>query len=135
MKVTYGDGTNKKVLKLDDVVSIKAANGEGEAIIEEIHKYAAGKNYTVPTRLTYAPKSQCWLNRNDKVVLFNVAENLEKAVEFVKDYLNGEKRAKAKTDVSAAPLAGVLSTDSGVALAADNSDPDKKEAIKIDVKK
>ena len=135
MKVTYGDGTNKKVLKLDDVVSIKAANGEGEAIIEEIHKYAAGKNYNVPTRLTYAPKSQCWLNHNDKVVLFNLAEDAEKAVDFVKDYLNGEKRVKVKTDASAAPLAGVLSTDSGVALAADSSDPDKKEAIKIDVKK
>ena len=134
MKVTYGDGTNKKVLKLDDVVSIKAANGEGEAIIEEIHKYASGKNYIVPTRLMYVPKSKCWLNLNDKVVLFNLAEDAEKAVEFVKDYLNGEKRAKAKTDVSAAPLAGVLSTDSGVAIASD-SDDDKKVAIKIDVKK
>ena len=135
MKVTYGDGTNKKVLKLDDVVSIKAANGEGEAIIEEIHKYAADKNYTVPTRLTYAPKSQCWLNRNDKVVLFNLAEDAEKAVEFVKDYLNGEKRAKAKTDVSAAPLAGVVTTDSGVIVGLDTETEDKKEAVKIERKK
>ena len=134
MKVTYGDGTNKKVLKLDDVVSIKAANGEGEAIIEEIHKYASGKNYIIPTRLTYAPKSQCWLNHNDKVVLFNLAEDAEKAVDFVKDYLNGEKRAKVKTDVSAAPLAGVVTTDSDVPIGLD-TDSENKIALKVDRKK
>lgn len=135
MKVTYGDNTNKKVLKLDDVVSIKAANGEGEAVIEEIHKYASGKNYIIPSRLMYVSQSKCWLNHKDKVVLFNVSENPEKVVDFIKDYLNGEKRAKAKTDVSAAPLAGVLTSDSGVAIASDSDDDDKKAAIKIDVKK
>ena len=135
MTTVTRNSEDKSQLKINGNVAIQAANGEGERIQEEMLKFGKNTAYVVPTKLNYEPKSKCWTNQTGKVVLFNVAEDPKLAVAFVKDYLTGEKSAPAKTDVSAAPLAGVLSTDSGVALAADNSDPDKKEAIKIDVKK
>lgn len=131
------NSADKSQLKLNGTVVIQAANGEGEAILEEMIKFSKGEKYTVPTKLNYVPKSKCWTNYKEKIVLFNIAENKSSAVELVKNYLTGEQAKKAKTDVSATPLAGVLTTDNGTPLSLDKQ-PDEIEgtikALKIDKK-
>ena len=134
MTTVTRNSEDKSQLKINGNVAIQAANGEGERIQEEMLKFGKNNAYVIPTKLNYEPKSKCWTNQKGKVVLFNVAEDPKLAVAFVKEYLTGEKAAPAKTDVSAAPLAGIVATDTGVVLASDNADPDKKQTIKIDVK-
>ena len=126
---------NKSQLKINGTVAIQAANAEGDRIQEEMLKFGKNTAYVVPTKLNYEPKSKCWTNQTGKVVLFNVAEDPKLAVAFVKDYLTGEKSAPAKTDVSAAPLAGVVTTDTDVVVGLDTSTEDKKEAVKVERKK
>ena len=135
MTTVTRNSDNKSQLKINGNVAIQAANGEGERIQEEMLKFGKNTAYVVPTKLNYEPKSKCWTNQTGKVVLFNVAENPKLAVAFVKEYLTGEKAAPAKTDVSAAPLAGVVTTDSGVIVGLDTETEDKKEAVKIERKK
>ena len=135
MTTVTRNSEDKSQLKINGNVAIQAANGEGERIQEEMLKFGKNTAYVIPTKLNYEPKSKCWTNQTGKVVLFNVAEDPKLAVAFVKDYLTGEKAAPAKTDVSAAPLAGVVTTDTGVAVGLDTSTEDKKEAVKIDRKK
>ena len=134
MTTVTRNSEDKSQLKINGNVAIQAANGEGERIQEEMLKFGKNTAYVVPTKLNYEPKSKCWTNQTGKVVLFNVAEDTKLAVAFVKEYLTGEKAVPAKTDVSAAPLAGIVATDTGVVLASDNADSDKKQTIKIDVK-
>ena len=126
---------NKSQLKINGTVAIQAANAEGDRIQEEMLKFGKNTAYVVPTKLNYEPKSKCWTNQTGKVVLFNVAEDPKLAVAFVKDYLTGEKSAPAKTDVSAAPLAGGVTTDTDVVVGLDTSTEDKKEAVKVERKK
>ena len=135
MTTVTRNSENKSQLKINGNVAIQAANGEGERIQEEMLKFGKNTAYVVPTKLNYEPKSKCWTNQTGKVVLFNVAEEPKLAVAFVKEYLTGEKAAPAKTDVSAAPLAGVVATDSGVVVGLDTGTEDKKEAVKIERKK
>ena len=135
MTTVTRNSENKSQLKINGNVAIQAANGEGERIQEEMLKFGKNTAYVVPTKLNYEPKSKCWTNQTGKVVLFNVAEDPKLAVAFVKEYLTGEKAAPAKTDVSAAPLAGVVATDSGVVVGLDTGTEDKKEAVKVDRKK
>lgn len=131
------NSADKSQLKLNGTVVIQTANGEGEAILEEMIKFSKGETYTVPTKLNYVAKSKCWTNHKGKIVLFNIAENEASAVELVKNYLTGEQAKKAKTDVSAAPLAGVLTTDNGTPLSLDKK-PEEAEgttkALKVDKK-
>lgn len=134
MTTVTRNSENKTQLKINGNVAIQAANAEGERIQEEMLKFGKNTAYVVPTKLNYEPKSKCWTNQTGKAVLFNVAEDPKLAVAFVKDYLTGEKAAPAKTDVSAAPLAGVVTTDTGVVIGLDTSTEDKKEAVKIDRK-
>lgn len=123
MKVTYGDNANKKVLKLDDVVSIKAANGEGEAIIEELHKFGNNQKGVFQRELMYIPEQKAWLNSAKNVfVLFNIAKSDEdqgKAVSFVSSYLNQDLGKKAKSYPNT--TGGIITTDTGVALVSDDS--------------
>ena len=135
MATVTRNSEDKSQLKINGNVAIQAANGEGERIQEEMLKFGKNTAYVIPTKLNYEPKSKCWTNQTGKVVLFNVAEDPKLAVAFVKDYLTGEKAAPAKTDVSAAPLAGVVTTDTGVVVGLDTSTEDKKEAVKVDRKK
>ena len=135
MTTVTRNSEDKSQLKINGNVAIQAANGEGERIQEEMLKFGKNNAYVIPTKLNYEPKSKCWTNQKGKVVLFNVAEEPNHAVAFVKDYLTGEKAAPAKTDVSAAPLAGVVTTDIGVVIGLDTSTEDKKEAVKVDRKK
>ena len=135
MTTVTRNSDNKSQLKINGNVAIQAANGEGERIQEEMLKFGKNTAYVVPTKLNYEPKSKCWTNQTGKVVLFNVAEDQKLAVAFVKDYLTGGKAAPAKTDVSVAPLAGVVTTDTGVVVGLDTSTEDKKEAVKIERKK
>ena len=134
MTTVTRNNADKSQLKINGNVAIQAANGEGERIQEEMLKFGKNTAYVIPTKLNYEPKSKCWTNQTGKVVLFNVAEDPKLAVAFVKDYLTGEKSAPAKTDVSAAPLAGVVTTDSGVVIGLD-SDSENKIALKVDRKK
>ena len=135
MTTVTRNSDNKSQLKINGNVAIQAANGEGERIQEEMLKFGKNNKYSIPTKLNYEPKSKCWTNQVGKVVLFNVAEDPKIAVAFVKDYLTGEKSALAKTDVSAAPLAGVVTTDTDVVVGLDTSTEDKKESVKVDRKK
>ena len=135
MATVTRNSEDKSQLKIDGNVAIQAANGEGERIQEEMLKFGKNTAYVVPTKLNYEPKSKCWTNQTGKVVLFNVAEEPKLAVAFVKDYLTGDKVSEAKTDVSAAPLAGIVTTDSGVVVGLDTSTEDKKEAVRVDRKK
>ena len=135
MATVTRNSEDKSQLKINGNVAIQAANGEGERIQEEMLKFGKNNNYVIPTKLSYEPKAKCWTNQNGKVVLFNIAEEPKLAVDFVKEYLTGEKAAPAKTDVSAAPLAGVVTTDSGVIVGLDTETEDKKEAVKIERKK
>ena len=135
MTTVTRNSEDKSQLKINGNVAIQAANGEGERIQEEMLKFGKNTAYVIPTKLNYEPKSKCWTNQTGKVVLFNVAEDPKLAVAFVKDYLTGEKASPAKTDVSAAPLAGVMTTDTGVVVGLDTSTEDKKEAVKVDQKK
>ena len=135
MTIVTRNSEDKSQLKINGNVAIQAANGEGERIQEEMLKFGKNTAYVIPTKLNYEPKSKCWTNQTGKVVLFNVAEDPKLAVAFVKDYLTGEKAAPAKTDVSAAPLAGAVTTDTGVVVGLDTSTEDKKEAVKVDRKK
>ena len=135
MATVTRNSEDKSQLKINGNVAIQAANGEGERIQEEMLKFGKNTAYVVPTKLNYEPKSKCWTNQTGKVVLFNVAEEPKLAVAFVKDYLTGDKASEAKTDVSAAPLAGIVTTDSGVVVGLDTSTEDKKEAVKVDRKK
>ena len=135
MTTVTRNSDNKSQLKINGNVAIQAANGEGERIQEEMLKFGKNTTYVVPTKLNYEPKSKCWTNKIGKVVLFNVAEDQKLAVAFVKDYLTGEKASPAKTDVSVTPLAGVVTTDSGVTVGLDTETEDKKEAVKIERKK
>ena len=134
MTTVTRNSEDKSQLKINGNVAIQAANGEGERIQEEMLKFGKNTAYVIPTKLNYEPKSKCWTNQTGKVVLFNVAEDPKLAVSFVKDYLTGEKAAPAKTDVSAAPLAGILATDSGNVVGLD-SDSENKTALKVDRKK
>ena len=131
------NSTDKSQLKLNGTAVVQAANGEGEAILEEMIKFSKGEKYTIPTKLNYTPNSKCWTNHKGKIVLFNIAENETLAVELVKNYLTGEQAKKAKTDVSATPLAGVLTTDNGTPLSLDKQ-PEEAEgttkALKVDKK-
>ena len=135
MTTVTRNSEDKSQLKINGNVAIQAANGEGERIQEEMLKFGKNNKYTIPTKLNYEPKSKCWTNQTVKVVLFNVAEDPKIAVAFVKDYLTGDKSSEAKTDVSAAPLAGVVATDTGVVVGLDTSMDDKKESVKVDRKK
>ena len=126
---------DKSQLKINGTVAIQAANAEGDRIQEEMLKFGKNTTYVVPTKLNYEPKSKCWTNQTGKVVLFNVAENPKLAVAFVKEYLTGAKAVPAKTDVSAAPLAGVVVTDQGVVVGLDTGTKENKEAVKLDKKK
>ena len=135
MTTVTRNSEDKSQLKINGNVAIQAANGEGERIQEEMLKFGKNNAYVIPTKLNYEPKSKCWTNQTGKVVLFNVAEEPKLAVAFVKDYLTGDKASEAKTDVSAAPLAGIVTTDSGVVVGLDTSTEDKKEAVKVDRKK
>ena len=135
MTTVTRNSEDKSQLKINGNVAIQAANGEGERIQEEMLKFGKNTAYVIPTKLNYEPKSKCWTNQTGKVVLFNVAEDPKLAVAFVKEYLTGEKAAPAKTDVSVAPLAGVVATDTGVVVGLDTSTEDKKEAVKVDRKK
>ena len=135
MTTVTRNSEDKSQLKINGNVAIQAANGEGERIQEEMLKFGKNTAYVIPTKLNYEPKSKCWTNQTGKVVLFNVAEDPKLAVAFVKDYLTGEKAAPAKTDVSAAPVAGVVTTDTDVVVGLDTSTEDKKEAVKVDRKK
>jgi len=135
MTTVTRNSEDKSQLKINGNVAIQAANGEGERIQEEMLKFGKNNKYTIPTKLNYEPKSKCWTNQTGKVVLFNVAEDPKIAVAFVKDYLTGDKSSEAKTDVSAAPLAGVVATDTGVVVGLDTSMDDKKESVKVDRKK
>lgn len=135
MATVTRNSENKSQIKLNGTLIIQAANAEGERIQEEMLKFGKNNAYVVPTKLNYEPKSKCWTNQTGKVVLFNIAEDPKLAVAFVKEYLTGEKAAPAKTDVSAAPLAGVVTTDSGVVVGLDTETEDKKEAVKVDRKK
>lgn len=134
MTTVTRNSEDKSQLKINGNVAIQAANGEGERIQEEMLKFGKNNAYVVPTKLNYEPKSKCWTNQTGKVVLFNVAEDPKLAVAFVKEYLTGEKATQVKTDVSAAPLAGVVTTDSGVVVGLD-SDSENKIALKVDRKK
>ena len=134
MTTVTRNSEDKSQLKINGNVAIQAANGEGERIQEEMLKFGKNTKYVIPTKLNYEPKSKCWTNQTGKVVLFNVAEDPKLAVAFVKDYLTGEKAAPAKTDVSAAPLAGVVATDSGVVVGLD-VESENKTAVKVDRKK
>ena len=135
MTTVTRNSEDKSQLKINGNVAIQAANGEGERIQEEMLKFGKNNAYVIPTKLNYEPKSKCWTNQKGKVVLFNVAEDQKLAVAFVKDYLTGEKASPAKTDVSVTPLAGVVTTDSGVTVGLDTETEDKKEAVKIERKK
>lgn len=135
MTTVTRNSENKSQLKINGNVAIQAANGEGERIQEEMLKFGKNNAYVVPTKLNYEPKSKCWTNQTGKVVLFNVAEDPKLAVAFVREYLTGEKAVSAKTDVSAAPLAGIVTTDSGDIVGLDTGSEDKKEAVKVDRKK
>lgn len=135
MTTVTRNSEDKSQLKINGNVAIQAANGEGERIQEEMLKFGKNNNYVIPTKLNYEPNAKCWTNQLGKVVLFNVAEDPKLAVAFVKDYLTGDKASEAKTDVSAAPLAGVVTTDSGVVVGLDTETEDKKEAVKVDRKK
>lgn len=135
MTTVTRNSEDKSQLKINGNVAIQAANGEGERIQEEMLKFGKNNAYVIPTKLNYEPKSKCWTNQKGKVVLFNVAEDSKLAVAFVKEYLTGEKAVPAKTDVSAAPLAGVVTTDSDVIVGLDTETEDKKEAVKIERKK
>ncbi len=126
---------DKTQLKVNGVVFTQAANGEGERIQEEIIKFGKGEAYVVPETLNYLPQSKCWTNEKGKIVLFNLANEPKKAVAFIKDYLTGRRSKKVKTDTSASPLAGVITTDKGYVVSPDNDNPDAKEAIKVDRKK
>lgn len=126
---------NKSQLKINGTVAIQAANAEGDRIQEEMLKFGKDKDYIIPTKLSYQSKAKCWTNQTGKVVLFNVAEDPKLALDFVKQYLTGEKATEAKTDVSAAPLAGVVTTDSGVVIGLDTGTEENKEAVKLDKKK
>lgn len=135
MTTVTRNSEDKSQLKINGNVAIQAANGEGERIQEEMLKFGKNNAYVIPTKLNYEPKSKCWTNQKGKVVLFNVAEDTKLAVAFVKEYLTGDKSSEAKTDVSAAPLAGVVATDTGVVVGLDTSTEDKKESVKVDRKK
>ena len=134
MTTVTRNSEDKSQLKINGNVAIQAANAEGERIQEEMLKFGKSIAYVIPTKLNYEPKSKCWTNQTGKVVLFNVAEDPKLAVAFVKEYLTGEKAAPAKTDVSAAPLAGVVTTDTGVVVGLD-SDSENKTALKVDRRK
>lgn len=134
MATVTRNSEDKSQLKINGNVAIQAANAEGERIQEEMLKFGKNNAYVIPTKLNYEPKSKCWTNQTGKVVLFNVAADPKLAVAFVKEYLTGEKAEPAKTDVSAAPLAGILATDSGDVVGLD-SDSENKIALKVDRKK
>lgn len=135
MPTVTRNSEDKSQLKINGNVAIQAANGEGERIQEEMLKFGKNNAYVIPTKLNYEPKSKCWTNQKGKVVLFNVAEDPKLAVSFVKEYLTGEKAVPAKTDVSAAPLAGIVATDTGVVIGLDTGTEENKEAVKLDKKK
>lgn len=135
MTTVTRNSADKSQLRINGNVAIQAANGEGERIQEEMLKLGKGDAYVVPTKLNYEPKSKCWTNQTGKIVLFNIAADPKLAVAFVKEYLTGAKAAPAKTDVSAAPLAGIVTTDSGVVVGLDTSTEEKKEAVKVERKK
>ena len=129
--------SDKSQVKIDGVISLQAANGDGEAILEEMIKFSKGNKYVTPTVLNYTPASKCWTNRTGKIVLFNIAVEPTPVVIFVKSYMKGEQGSKAKTDPT--NMGGFLATDTGVVLTTDTvsveGENDKTQALKIDTKK
>ena len=135
MTTVTRNSEDKSQLKINGNVAIQAANGEGERIQEEMLKFGKNNAYVIPTKLNYEPKSKCWTNQKGKVVLFNAAEDQKTAIAFVKNYLTGDKASEAKTDASATPVAGIVTTDTGRIVGLDTGTEDKEEAVKIDRKK
>lgn len=123
MKVTYGDDINKKQLKLDDVLVLKAANGEGEVLISELHNFGNKQSCVVLTSLQWVEKQKAWFDLvKNKVLLFNVAETDEdqaKAVAFIAEYLEQKKGKPVRSAGNV--VEGVLTTDLDTPLITDNS--------------
>ena len=117
MTVTYND-SNKKELKVDGVLALKAANGEGEAIITEIYKFSKGEKTTTPKKMYLVEKQKAWLSSaKNTVVIFDVSNDQKTslaATKLVKDYLAQENAKEFSTTTG-----GITTTDSGVALATD----------------
>ena len=123
--------------KLNNALAFQAANGAGDNILEEMLKFSKDQPYVLPKGLTYNKASKCWTDHKGKIVIFNIAEDPSKAITFVQSYLNGEASGVEKTDVTAAPLAGVLATDTGKPLSLDPKAGEvsgKTTALKVDSK-
>ena len=137
MTTVTRNSEDKSQLKINGNVAIQAANGEGEAILEEMIKFSKGNKYVTPTVLNYTPASKCWTNKTGKIVLFNIAVDPTPVVVFVKSYMNGEQGSKVKTDPT--NMGGFLATDTGVVLTTDTvsveDENEKTQALKIDTKK
>lgn len=117
MNITY-NGSNKKELKIDGVLALKAANGEGESLITSIYDFS--KNNTVKSKkLLWVENQKAWFNTlRNSLVLFNIAgdsETFEKAKKLVKEFVEQEPK-----QVFTITTGGVTTTDEGVVLATDS---------------
>lgn len=129
MKINYGAKMNKRILQIDGVDSIKAANGNGEGIISELYKFGQNVDTGVfPKGLLWLEKQHAWLDTTKNViVLFNIAREKQahaKAVKLVADYVNRIAVYQEKTESTI--TGGVITTDFGVPISTD-----KDEALKL----
>lgn len=104
---------NRSVLLLDDNVVLKAANGEGIAILDELLKFLNGEDYSSPQNLRYVERQLTWVNNLDKPVLFNLhTQNPHEMFVVVRDFLKpNPKNDKGNVTLKGKAIAGVLQTD------------------------
>lgn len=126
MNVTV-NAEHNNVLNIDGVPSLKAADGVGQMVLEEILKFKAGQEFNKPSGLRYSVKSQAWLNEKDKLVIFNINPDQIVTKQLVSSYLAATTNTEgSKVDTSATPLAGVLVTDTKIPLSLDVEGDDDK---------
>lgn len=119
-KAEFTDET-KKIISVNGQTALKAANGEGEAILMELVKFAETGSAENIKNLMWLPEQLAWLDIfKNKIVLFSTTKNkrvLNNTYDFVMTYLKQGKEKDAKYFSN--PTDGLVTSNEGVILSTD----------------
>ena len=100
-KITKGAKDN--VLNQNGKPTLKAANKDGQAILDAILSGKKAPN----VQLRYVDEQKCWVNKYERVTLFNIADDERNGFNLLKNYLEGKLEKEPEPTPRAKPVVEV----------------------------